>query len=602
MASDQSRYYHAIVDMGSNGIRFSITNLSPSTARSMPTVYLDRAGISLYDAQYSSSDPHTKVAIPDVITNRVIASLVRFKRTCTDFGVPEKQVRFLATEATRTATNSAEFRANIKEKTGWVVEMLPKEEEGRIGAFGVASSFPIVKGLVMDLGGGSTQLTWLMARGDGEVDMSKSGSVSMPYGAAALSRRLAEADGEKGKGAEIARKDLHDEIVTTLQDALKTLDLPKELQELSKSESGLSLYLSGGGFRGWGFVLMSQHPISPYPIPIINGFQTTTKSFHNVSNVQLAVQAATSGNGESASIFRVSDRRASQVPAVAFLVSCLAEALPTIHTVHFCQGGVREGAIFSTLSSKVRSQHPLVVASEVGAPRSADTLFGLLYAALPKMQKEPFKIPAVLTKQLLEVIVNTIDTHVPLSKDIRAASALHCSTTGQLAAVHGVSHLERAVLAVALCERWGGRGALSPADTEFYDRLVQLVTLEHEFLTWWCLFVGRTAAALGELYPAGVVNEQQPLQVQATWTGSGEVEMKIEINPGKEQDENGDISDGIETQMDVGESVLKALRKVSRCGKKKNWYGGRGFKVFVGVHVDGQHIDIENIGDEGEDY
>jgi retrograde regulation protein 2 len=67
--------------------------------------------------------------------------------------VPNDKIRVLATEATRTATNSVDFRQQIKTATGWEVDMLPKEVEGRIGALGVASSFSNVEGLVMDLGG-----------------------------------------------------------------------------------------------------------------------------------------------------------------------------------------------------------------------------------------------------------------------------------------------------------------------------------------------------------------------------------------------------------------------------------------------------------------
>ena len=45
------------------------------------------------------------------------------------------------------------YREQIKEATGWEVDLLSKEDEGRIGAMGVASSFDSVDGLVMDLGG-----------------------------------------------------------------------------------------------------------------------------------------------------------------------------------------------------------------------------------------------------------------------------------------------------------------------------------------------------------------------------------------------------------------------------------------------------------------
>ena len=49
----------------------------------------------------------------------------------------------------------------------------------------------------MDLGGGSTQLTWLVSDAEtGEVKMPERGAVSMPFGAAALSRRIAEAEKE----------------------------------------------------------------------------------------------------------------------------------------------------------------------------------------------------------------------------------------------------------------------------------------------------------------------------------------------------------------------------------------------------------------------
>ena len=63
----------------------------------------------------------------------------------------------LATEATRTAVNADEFLGKIKNRTGWTVKLLSKEDEGRIGALGVGSSGERVEGLVMDLGGLITQ-------------------------------------------------------------------------------------------------------------------------------------------------------------------------------------------------------------------------------------------------------------------------------------------------------------------------------------------------------------------------------------------------------------------------------------------------------------
>jgi retrograde regulation protein 2 len=114
-------------------------------------------GISLYDAQYSTG---SKGPIPQDVIDEVITALRCFKVACEDFEVPEMNIRILATEATRTAANSDDYRRQIKEATGWEVDMLPKEVEGRVGAMGVASSFSEVEGLVMDLGGQSFVI-WL---------------------------------------------------------------------------------------------------------------------------------------------------------------------------------------------------------------------------------------------------------------------------------------------------------------------------------------------------------------------------------------------------------------------------------------------------------
>ena len=121
-------HYHALVDMGSNGIRLSISNLSPVTARILPTIYHDRCNLSLYDAQYEGQN---KVPLPQSVIQDVLDVLWQFKETCQDFDVPHDQIRIVATEATRTAINCAEFLDQIHSESGFKVEMLAKEEEGR---------------------------------------------------------------------------------------------------------------------------------------------------------------------------------------------------------------------------------------------------------------------------------------------------------------------------------------------------------------------------------------------------------------------------------------------------------------------------------------
>ena len=131
MASQQAENeeYRAVIDMGSNGIRFSITDLSSPTTRVLPTVFQDRCGISLYDAQYQNG---VKVPIPDQIIEEVLAALGSFKRTCEDFGVQRSHIQLVATEATRNAINSKEYLQRIEEETGWKPRLLSKEDEGLV--------------------------------------------------------------------------------------------------------------------------------------------------------------------------------------------------------------------------------------------------------------------------------------------------------------------------------------------------------------------------------------------------------------------------------------------------------------------------------------
>ncbi|KAF1937852.1 Rft-1-domain-containing protein [Clathrospora elynae] len=551
---DESRRLHGLVDMGSNGIRFSITDLKLETQRILPTVYLDRAAISLYDAQYENGNV---VPIPEATIKQVIKSLLRFKSTCKDFGVPEKQIRIVATEATRKAVNSEDFQSKIKEATAWSVELLPKETEGRIGALGVASSYENVTGLMMDLGGGSTQLTWIVTE-EGHVKMSEKGSASLPYGAAALTKRL-EAAGSPGSKE---FKAFESEVLADLNAAVRDIQIPQHLLDRSKSREGLQLYLSGGGFRGWGFVLMSEHAIQPYPIPIINGFRTTNDLFHDTQAVQAAVQKQ-----DTPEIFRVSARRASQVPAVAFLVTCLSKALPSIMDVHFCQGGVREGIYFAEMDPGWRKDPPLLTATRDYAPPSSHELAEMLRKAI--VPPPSANSQGTFSETMLKAFTYAKFAHMAHVKDLRGGAALRSTTTGIFSAAHGLSHEDRALLAILLCERYGGYSSISPTEQDFYRRMLQLVP---EGLRWWCMYLGRVAAVLASVYPAGTIRESR-VKVNVHWTTTKKENEKlcIDFKFSKEPDE-------------LDEGLNAALRKVEKAGKKKNWIGGMGYKVLVTVN------------------
>jgi exopolyphosphatase/guanosine-5'-triphosphate,3'-diphosphate pyrophosphatase len=73
------------------------------------------------------------------------------------------RMRLVATEACRRARNSKDFMRQIRREIGLEVEIIPAEEEARLA---VISCAPLVTGrteqlLVVDIGGGSTELVWI---------------------------------------------------------------------------------------------------------------------------------------------------------------------------------------------------------------------------------------------------------------------------------------------------------------------------------------------------------------------------------------------------------------------------------------------------------
>lgn len=535
-------------------------------------MHVHRSALSLYDAQFDSKGK--RIPIPQSVCRAVIASLARFKVICSDFKVPENQIRIIATEATREALNAKEFIAAVKKYTGLTVEVLPKEEEGKIGAMGIASSFTYVGGLVMDLGGGSTQISWMISR-EGQVQTSPMGAFSFPYGAAALSRLLD--DVKKGKSKEEADKalsKLREEMKKKFLDAYHNLEIPQELIDSARLYGGFSLYLCGGGFRGWGYLLLYQNQVHGhhYPISIINGYKADKVHFESTEELKRIARTANN-------IFRVSDRRRAQVPAVAFLVSVVSEAIPFgIKEAQFCQGGVREGVLFQQLPQPVRRQHPLQVATERYArPASGDMADLFLSAIPPSTDSEPRSFPRSISADIVRSLANVFFEYSDISKESSSAAALASTTTGILASAHGVSHTDRALLALMFEERF--EGELPPREADYKASLRALLTAEQ---VWWTRYIGKIAMMIARVYPAGTIEVGKPrVKISARWAaGLGKNKNK----------------DGIELKFSIPRVpndpyLLKStmedvLRVVEKVGKRKNWIGGNegwGIKIKVVV-------------------
>ena len=93
--------------------------------------------------------------------NRTIQALTICERKLSKHNV--ERMRLVATEACRRAKNGAEFLENVRKRAGLTLDIIAPEEEARLA---VISCAPLVSTktdqlLVVDIGGGSTELVWI---------------------------------------------------------------------------------------------------------------------------------------------------------------------------------------------------------------------------------------------------------------------------------------------------------------------------------------------------------------------------------------------------------------------------------------------------------
>ncbi|TVY07432.1 Ppx/GppA family phosphatase [Paenibacillus cremeus] len=163
-----------IIDIGSNSIRLAIYEQRKNGAYRVISEFKESARLSGRIAADGS--------LPPSEIERLISTLMHFKRICLAHGV--EKCRVAATAAIRNATNSQEIVDQLSRATGFPIEILSGEDEARIGFLGMAHTMDIPDGFLVDIGGGST-----------EVSLFREGkrlrSMSFPFGAVNTTRKFA---------------------------------------------------------------------------------------------------------------------------------------------------------------------------------------------------------------------------------------------------------------------------------------------------------------------------------------------------------------------------------------------------------------------------
>lgn len=110
-------------------------------------------------------------------------------------GVDSSRLMAVATQACRQAENGPDFIERVRVGTGLKLRIIDPVEEARLAVRGCLNLFDnsAEAVLVVDVGGGSTELNWLSRRGDGFL---LEGWMSAPVGVVTLAERHPEPDGD----------------------------------------------------------------------------------------------------------------------------------------------------------------------------------------------------------------------------------------------------------------------------------------------------------------------------------------------------------------------------------------------------------------------
>ena len=144
----------AAIDCGTNSIRLLIARRDEATGRLVDLErHLEMVRLGLGVDRTGRFDP--------VAVERTLDAARRYQALVEHHGVRREDVRFVATSATRDAINREDFISGVRAILGIDPEVISGQEEAELsyrGAVSTVEGLPAGPALVVDIGGGSTEL------------------------------------------------------------------------------------------------------------------------------------------------------------------------------------------------------------------------------------------------------------------------------------------------------------------------------------------------------------------------------------------------------------------------------------------------------------
>ncbi len=219
------RLRFAALDLGTNNCRLLI---AAPHGRSLRIVDAFSRIVRLGEGVSSNG------VLSEAAMDRAIDALKVCARKMTQRGVTHQ--RCIATQACRSAKNGGAFLERVKSEAGLDFDIITTEEEARLAVDGCADLIDPKAGaaLIFDIGGGSTELSWMKRVDDGGFE--PAAWTSIPFGVVSLS--------EKYDGAALT-SDAYESAIEDVRAALVAFGDPAQLANVFKAGDAHFLGTSG---------------------------------------------------------------------------------------------------------------------------------------------------------------------------------------------------------------------------------------------------------------------------------------------------------------------------------------------------------------------
>jgi exopolyphosphatase/guanosine-5'-triphosphate,3'-diphosphate pyrophosphatase len=161
---------HAVIDLGSNSTRLSVYACDGDN--DIRKIYGRKEILGL--AGYVKKGALDRAGI-----QKACETVKRFKEAASQFADPAN-IRLFATASLRNVKNTKEAAEILAEETGLIPDVLDGEEEAALGFAGVSAHISRDRGIMIDIGGASTELVLF-------EDKKATDSISLPIGCLNLS-------------------------------------------------------------------------------------------------------------------------------------------------------------------------------------------------------------------------------------------------------------------------------------------------------------------------------------------------------------------------------------------------------------------------------